>query len=369
MVSNAESQRPQRYAENVKFPPLRFSAVSAMKTTTSSICTGTRIFQKVKHTSMMQVPLKFRSLLSMLVLAVFGAAGCREPFEPKGTYQERLVLYSILSNRSDSQYVRVYTSYNPSGHNPLENIVDTDIQNARVTIATDSASFALTSAVIPRDDRSRYPTNIGAYVAHPFPIQFGKTYTLTVTSADGNASASVTTPGPGLVEANNAYVMKNPEKYTDDISAKVRLSSVTQGYILRLYVEFDTKLGSGVVHVRTEVPVAARPGGVAGFEYDYPMLVRRITDRFLVYEIVYFSLDAYKSLLQDLKTKYGEISLTNGTFILTQVESNLYKYFNIANGFQDDFSIRTDLPDYSNVVGGFGVFGAMRDDSVAFDLR
>ena len=305
----------------------------------------------------------------MLVLTAFGAAGCRESFEPKGTYQERLVLYSILSNRSDSQYVRVYISYNPSGHNPLENTVDTDIQNARVTIATDSASFSLVRSVIPRDDKSRYPTNIGAYVAYPYPVQLGKIYTLTVTSADGNASARVTTPGPGLVEANNAYVMKTPEKYTDDISAKVRLSSVTQGYILRLFVEFDAKLGSGVVHIRTEVPKAARPVGQAGFEYAYPMLVRRITDRALVYEIVYFNLDAYKALLQDLKTKYGEFQLTNGTFILTQVESNLYKYYNVANGFQDEFSIRTDLPDYSNVAGGFGVFGAMRDDSVAFDLR
>jgi hypothetical protein len=340
-----------------------------MKTTILSICTGTRIFQKVKHTSIMQVPLKCHSLISMLVLTAVGAVGCRESFEPKGLYQERLVLYSILSNRSDSQYVRVYVSYNPSGYNPLEKTVDTDIQNARVTIAADSASFVLTSSVIPRDDKSRYSTNIGAYVAHPFPVQFGKTYTLTVKAMDANASASVTAPGLGLVEANNAYVMKSPEKYTDDISARVRLSSVTQGYILRLYVEFDAKLGSGVVHVRTEVPKAVRSGGGAGYEYAYPMLVRRITDRFLVYEIVYFNLDAYKALLEDLATKYGEIQLTSGTFILTQVESNLYKYYNLANGFQDDFSIRTDLPDYSNVVGGFGVFGAMRDDSVAFDLR
>jgi hypothetical protein len=326
-------------------------------------------FQKGKHNSMMQVLLKYRPLLSLFVLAALGAAGCRESFEPKGPYQERLVLYSILSNRSDSQYVRVYASYNPSGYNPLENNVDTDIQNARVTVATDSASFAFTRVVIPRDDKSRYPTNIGAYVARQFPVQFGRTYTMTVTSADGNASARVTTPGLGLVEANNVYVIASPEKYNDNISAKVRLSSETQGYLLRLFVEFDAKVGSGVVHVRTEVPKAVRQTGEGGYEYAFPMLVRRITDRHPVFETVYFSLGAYKSLLEDIVTKYGRVELTNGTFILTQVESNLYKYYNLANGFQDDFSIRTDLPDYSNVVGGYGVFGAMRDDSVAFDLR
>jgi hypothetical protein len=55
--------------------------------------------------------------------------------------------------------------------------------------------------------------------------------------------------------------------------------------------------------------------------------------------------------------------------VLTQVEDNLYKYYNIVNGFQDEFSIRTDLPDYTNIRGGVGLFGAMTEDSVVVDLR
>jgi hypothetical protein len=305
----------------------------------------------------------------MLALAVVVASGCNESFEPKGTYEQKLVIYSVLSNRSDSLFVRVYSSYNPSGHNPLDNTVDTDLQGAQVTVSNDSVSYVLGEVAIPRTDKSRYTANINGYLAQPFQYQNGKTYTLTVTASAGNASAKVATPGAGLVEANNGFILKAPEKYNEDISAKVRLSPVTIGYVLRLYVEFDAVVGSQTIHVRAEVPRAIRSSAEVGFVYDYPMLIRRITDRFVVYEIVYFGLDAYKAFLLDQLTNYGEMKLTRGTFVLTQVESNLYKYYNLANGFLDEFSIRSDLPDFSNITGGFGVFGAMRDDSVVVDLR
>jgi hypothetical protein len=337
--------------------------------TTFEIRQSIEMIRTMTNRSVKRSTLNPASWCLMLVLAALGAAGCNETFEPKGPYEQKLVVYSVLSNRADSLFVRVYSSYNPSGHNPLDNTVDTDVQGARVLVFNDSASYMLAGVVIPRTDKSRYATNINGYLAQPFPYQGAKMYTLMVTSTAGNVSAKVTTPGPGLVEANNGFVLKAPEKYTDDISAKVRLSPVTQGYLLRLYVEFDAVVGSRTIHVRAEVPKAIRSSAEVSFVYDYPILTRRITDRIVVYEVVYFALDAYKAFLLDQVTNYGKIELRSATFVLTQVESNLYKYYNLANGFLDEFSIRSDLPDFSNITGGFGVFGAMRDDSVVVDLH
>lgn len=315
------------------------------------------------HYSIIQRTFAATSLVSLLV-----CSGCDRSFDPRGPYQKRLVVYSILSTRSDSQYVRVYTTYNPSGFDPLENSSDTYVPNARVTIASDTSTYTLRNIVTPRVDKSRYTTDIVAYVAYPLPLRVGRTYALTIASADGDASATATVPGKGLVEANNPFIMKAPEKYNEDISAKVRLSSLTQGYVVRLYVDFDTPLGEGLAHHRVEVPMSI--GGNDGLDVrvEYPRLKRRIVDRYVVYETVYFSLDAYKLFLQELTSQYGAFLLTSATFILTQVDPNLYKYFNLANGFQDEFSIRTDQPDFSSVEGGYGVFGAMADDSVVVDL-
>ncbi|MCX6133414.1 MAG: DUF4249 family protein [Ignavibacteriales bacterium] len=305
----------------------------------------------------------------LLVLAAIAMSGCDETFEPKGSYRQGLVVYSVISNRTDSLFVRVYSTYNPPGHNPLENTVDTELKGARVTVASDSTSYLLTETVIPRTDKNRYSSNIDGYLAQPFPYRPGKRYTLTIASSAGNVSSTVTVPGAGLVEQNNSFILKAPEKYSDDISARVRLSPVTQGYLVRIFIEFDAVVASKKVHVRAEIPKAIRSDVEVGFVYDYPRLVRRITDQVVVSEIVYFDLTAYEAFLLDQVAYYGEIKVTSATYILTQVESNLYKYYNLSNGFLDEYSIRTDLPDYSNIAGGFGIFGAMRDDSVVVDLR
>ena len=303
------------------------------------------------------------------LLAIAASSGCSEAFEPKGPYQSGLVVYSVLSNRSDSLIVRVYSTYDPAGNNPFSNSSDTEVKNARVVVSTDSTSVVLSSDIIPRTDKNRYSSDITAYVLHPFRLKKNAAYAISVTSPAGNASAKIVAPDSGLVQANNAFVLKAPEKYTDDITANVRLSSVSIGYIVRLYLEYDAKVGSQPVHVRVEVPDAIRSSTEVGFEYSYPMLVRRITDPPQISEIVYFTLDAYKAFLLDQVTKYGEIKLTSATFIMTQVEPNLYQYYNIANGYLDPYSIRTDLPDFSNISGGFGLFGAMRDDSLVVDLH
>lgn len=297
------------------------------------------------------------------------AAGCSEAFNPKGPYRDQIALYSVLTTRSDSQFVRVFSTYNPSGHNPLENSVDTYVRNARVTISSDSLVTTLTSVLIPRKDESRYTDDIVGYLAYPCRLQPGRTYTLNVTSDKGNASATIAVPGRGEVYANNPYILKNPEKYDEDLSSRIRLSAAAQGYIVRIILEFETRLGSLVKRNREEIPSAVFTGDGSSFQFDYPILTRRNDTPYLTYEIAYFGLNAYKAFLVDVKSRYGAITITGATYVLTQVDRNLYTYFNLANGFQDSFSIRTDLPDYTNIRGGVGVFGSMVEDSVYVDLR
>jgi hypothetical protein len=60
--------------------------------------------------------------------------------------------------------------------------------------------------------------------------------------------------------------------------------------------------------------------------------------------------------------------VTNALAIVTQVDRNLYTYMKLANSFDDPYSTRTDAPDFSNIAGGVGVFGAMVEDSMWVDL-
>jgi hypothetical protein len=309
-------------------------------------------------------------LLGLPAIGLLILTGCENAFSPKGPYTQQLVVYSILTSRSDTQYVRVYRTYNPSGFNPLENTTDTYVRGAHVIITGAAGAYELRDTTITRVDQSRYPANLGAYIAYPMPIATGTTYSLQVVSDQGSVTATASVPGKGTIVPNNQYVLQNPGKYSEDISATIYMSSITRGYVIRLYLDFEYDEGSTVKHVRTEVPISTFGQMDGNPQFNYPRLRRRDLSRFVPVETIYFPLDAYEFLLGFLKVRYSSsVRLLTATFILTQVDDNLYKYYNIVNGFQDEFSIRTDSPDFTDIRGGVGVFGAMSEDSTVVDLR
>jgi hypothetical protein len=77
------------------------------------------------------------------------------------------------------------------------------------------------------------------------------------------------------------------------------------------------------------------------------------------------------STLNDIALMYAASNpvLKNAVLVLTQVDANLYNYYNVVNGFQDEFTIRTDQPDVSSIQGGVGMFGAMTVDTVRVSYR
>jgi len=122
-------------------------------------------------------------------------SGCDQSFNPKAPFEKQLVVFSILSNASDTQYVRVSTNYDVTGFDPSENQVDQSIVGAQVIVTGPSNSYRFEETLLPRSDTSRYKTPIHAYAVSPFRPEHGKTYNLAVTTGDlGTASGSVTIP-------------------------------------------------------------------------------------------------------------------------------------------------------------------------------
>jgi hypothetical protein len=233
----------------------------------------------------------------------------------------------------------------------------------------DSTTYDLKETVIPRVDKSRYSSDLVAYFAFPCPARLGKQYSLAITSDQGNATATVSIPAKGYIYNNTPYIFYDPEQYKEDIPVLVGLSPTAQGYLVRLYLDFDVFIDQRVVHKRLEVPSGVVSTETPQLQYTYPTLTRRPASTGYPYINIFFSHAAYRMVFKDLMAEYGGFHLTSATFILTQVESNLYNYYNVVNGFQDPYSIREDQPDFTNVLGGVGVFGAMVEDFVAVDLQ
>ena len=47
---------------------------------------------------------------------------------------------------------------------------------------------------------------------------------------------------------------------------------------------------------------------------------------------------------------------------------NLTYYMQSVKGYDDPYTVRLDKPDWTNIVNGYGVFGAIRLDSAIFSI-
>lgn len=308
-------------------------------------------------------------------LFVVLCAGCGGEFAPKGPYQDRLVVYGVLTNRADTQYVRVYTTYNPPAYDPLAVSEESMVRDAEVRVSESSRLYTFQQGIVPRADKSRYNDDVVTYISHPFSLEAGKTYNLTVSSRQyGTVTSSVTVPRRGRVQLFNGYVLNGKGSEDEDIVVYGWIRELTYGVLARLYLIYETQEGNIWVRHTDEVPSSMVEYDNGTKELIYPNLRRRESPGVIrekeVTEAFIFSRAAYLDRLDELYARYpgGRLRIQFGLIILTQVDQNFYRYSKIVHGFEDPYSIRTDTPDFTNIAGGLGIFGAMVEDSLLVEL-
>jgi len=303
-----------------------------------------------------------------ILIAILSSA-CNQPFDPKGPFEEQLVLYSILSTHRDAQYVRVYQNYHPSGFDPLAQVEDNGVRGAQVQIFAGQVPYPLKDTLLMRTDSSRYDAPIIAYVTRALRPEGGKTYTLRVSSPSLNpADATITLPQRGSLSIARPSLLDFPGNYPKgtELILDGSFSRLTRGFVIRMIIEYTLLDDQRSETRRIEVPISFPD---AQFTYErgkYPTVIRATS----LFARATFSVGGYLSTLAAVLNQYRteRIVFQRVVFSLLQTEENLFNYYNIVNGFQDSFSIRFDQPLYSNIRGGIGLFGGYTLDSLVYPL-
>lgn len=316
--------------------------------------------------------LKYAGTLCVVLLAL---PGCEKAFTPKGPYADQMIVYGILSNRSDTQYVRVYTTFDIPGYNPLVNDRDRVVRGAEVFISTAGVTTRFQETTVPRAEKDRYPEDLVAYHSYPFRLESGNTYHLSIVSREfGEVSSSVVVPKRGRVQFLNTYVLDGHGSNEEEIVVYGWIRELTYGVIARLYLVYEVLEGDVWIRHKEEVPSVVTRFDDGTKLISYPSLRRRQTRGVIkdkeINETFVFSRVGYYELVDDVLGRYpaGTARVTHALAIVTQVDQNLYTYSKVVNGFEDEYSIRTDAPDFTNIRGGRGVFGAMVEDSLMVDV-
>ena len=302
---------------------------------------------------------------SYVVLFLFGS--CDSSFDPRGPFLDRLVVYGVLTPTNQTHYVRIFSTYNPPGLNPLDNTSSNQISSAVVSLAFDTSTLALRDTVVPRDDPGRYTDSVKAFVASPLSIVRGRTYSLTVNSpVYGILTASTRVPGTGVmdIDIDSRYALTTPSEARADISIFVAPSPSTEGHAVRVFVEYELPVANPGVILTEEIPLEiTNYQDCTHFDAEYPHVRRRelVGGR----ELWTFRLENYRrALIRILKIHEGVVIDFRRVYVeLVQADEHLYKYYSLVNGFQDQFTIRVDQPNYTNINGGLGLFGSFASDT------
>ncbi len=314
-----------------------------------------------------------RRLPMIFVAVLLASAGCETDFSPKGPFEDRMVVFGILTPSSSAQIVRLESTYDPPGFNPLDHTTSTQTINAQVSLTEDrSTVFVLRDTTLRRTDTGRYQDSIKAFVASPLTVVRGTRYTLDITSpVYGTLTANTTVPGTGFVDVALSSIpsLTNPLSFQRDLDMIAFISPATEGNKVQMFVEYEVPSLNPGVALLEEVPLAVKDQlDCVTFDATYPLLRRRT--QLSGQEVWTFPHANYMIILRKILKMHEPrtINFRRVVLVLVQADQHLYRYSSLVNGFQDEFSIRVDQPNYTNIQGGLGVFGAFTLDSASVAL-
>lgn len=307
-------------------------------------------------------------LASLAVLAAFVALSCEEQFSPTASGERPFVVFAVLSNATDEQIIRVHPTLDPS----TRAISLASIPGTIVNVKGPTADILYIDTTISYLTTTGVLDTVTAYRAAGFIPERGATYALVVETPRGNANSSATIPGAADLQSSDYFVLQSPLDYPDyrTINVRITLSEVALGYLARLVVEFEVFENGGWTQKAEEVPqtILERDADLRIVRASYPKMVRRSLRE--LSEVYGFTNQSYVATLRHiLATNSGtQVRFRRAVFVVTQAEPNFFNYYGTANGFQDPYSIRVDKPDYLNIDGALGVFGAFVNDSLSYSL-
>ncbi len=290
-------------------------------------------------------------VITVIILSSLIDFSCDESINPNAIFRERYSLNGIMRSDTSYQIITLSHSYQPNEDDPLTYVDDPSIQGVEVNIYYNNKLYRMRDTAIARMDTARYKSPIKYYYNSNLKPGPNQAIEIDALLSNGLLLQSITfTPDVskiGFFDFGSDRLI--PPAFGSRVAVKWKnLTNVIYAPKINLnyYIKGDTSLH------KKEVPL---------FYYlnngkSTPIYATPITTPNLFIEIGTISkfLDEFPS---DGNTKkdYSIISLT---IELQVFDEYLTKYYSSIRQGIDGFTIKLDNPDYTNIKGGFGVFGS-----------
>lgn len=293
-----------------------------------------------------------RIFIFLLTLSISLIYSCEVSFDPFGEYNEKYIFTCILKNDTQSQIAFLSRSYRPDGFDPYENIVDPAIVGADVRVWYNDSVFVFKDSSVARTDTSRYKTPLHFYYNKKFSVQSKKPIEIEVLLSNGKRlkSSSVT---PEEINFNqDSEVIVPPE---DKTFLQFTWKEQSSGILFKsmLAIRYKQNIDGEIIEKTKEVPLRY----ILSNDLETPLYPKPSAAFGIAYD-----LEAVKKTLEEISTndpnKQNYAIYEKLIFNVVAYDVPLSKYASSISGSVDDLTITVNVSDYTNIEGGYGIFGS-----------
>ncbi len=298
---------------------------------------------------------KIRNIIAILI-TVFAFASCEEDFNPNADFIERNVLTSVLRSDTSFQVLFLSRSYEIEGFNALENDTDPTITGADVKMWHNGKVYPFVEGSIERTDNSRYDTPVRFYYSDSLKLQSGQQIEVEALLSNGLLlSSSIEVPS-----FRDINILRSEDVIAADTAGENLLFSWSTPnkddivyHPILLIKYFNRGSGTGEM-LEKVVPLDIREiNGETTKIFSSPS-----SEASIAYHQSEFDIAMSEIASDEGVSDLEDISVIRAELKLYIYDENLSAYYASVGTFQDGFTIKVDQSDFSNVNGGFGIYGA-----------
>lgn len=286
---------------------------------------------------------------------IFGATlinySCDDSINPNAPFRERYILNGIMRCDTSYQIVTLSHSYQPEGLDPLEYSDDPAIKNADVNIYYDNKPYHMRDTVVVRTDASRYGDSVKYYYNSELKPDAGKVIEIDALLPNGLLLQSLcetpAIPNYGFFDYNSNKLVPPP------FGTKIFILWQDLGNILyapKLNINYYVK-GDTIMYQK-EVPQLY----ITDQNGRKPIFPTPTKNNYFSIELETIS-QALNEIPSGGQPK-NQYTIANMSLDLIVYDEYLSKYYSSIKQGLDGFTVKLDNPDYSNIKGGFGIFGS-----------
>jgi len=282
----------------------------------------------------------------LVIIAALVVNSCEEDFNPFGDYQEKYVFNCVLRGDTTLQVAAVAHTYNP-GYDAMSNTDDPFLSGADVRIWYGDSVYLFKDTTIERTDDSRYGSQMNVYKCEKFSVDYNKTIEAEIMLPNGRRlKSSITTPSRTFFASTSSTTVPTGSNKT----FRIEWTNDTDGiyYLPDFSVIYYKKENGQQVKYTKKIPASYKDGEAVYFT--------PVRQKFVTITV--------ETLTKALNEIAGDDDKSNYTIKLTPVfkvaayNETLSRYYSISSQTFDHLTVRVDENDYSNVDGGYGLFGA-----------